>query len=84
VCVADLDILRGFELDVSQSYHNGPPVWSRHVGDSILASNIGYDNAAHIAHDALEKDLSLRDGALQGGLITADDFDRRVILSKMG
>ena len=50
---------------------------------TALAPVIGYDNAADIAHDAPEKDLSLRDAARQSGLITADDFDRHVIRPKM-
>ncbi len=39
---------------------------------------IGYDQASAIAHHAFEHDLSLRDAALELGVISAEDFDQVV------
>jgi len=43
-----------------------------------LSPVIGYDKAAQVAHHAMEHDLSLRDAALQLGVVSAEDFDRIV------
>ncbi len=45
---------------------------------TALSPVIGYDNAAKIAHDAHVKNISLREAALDSGLITAEDFDKAV------
>jgi fumarate hydratase class II len=56
---------------------------ARHVASSLmlvtaLAPRIGYDAAAKIAKTAYEKDLTLKDAALQSGLVTAEQFDELV------
>jgi fumarate hydratase class II len=44
---------------------------------------IGYDKAARIAHHALDHDLTLKEAALQLGLIDEQTFDRVVDPAKM-
>ena len=45
---------------------------------TALNSHIGYDNAAKIAKLAFDDGLSLKQAALDLGLVTAEDFDRWV------
>ncbi len=48
-----------------------------------LAPVIGYDKASQIAHHAMEKNLTLKDAALELGFVTAEEFDRIVDPKKM-
>jgi len=50
---------------------------------TALAPVIGYDKASKIAHHAHEKDLTLREAALELGYVNAADFDRIVDPKKM-
>ncbi len=50
---------------------------------TALSPLVGYDNAAKIAHLAHEQKISLRDAAVGGGFITAEEFDRAVDPRKM-
>ena len=50
---------------------------------TALNPHIGYDNAAKVAKKAYEENLSLKEAAIQLGLVTAMDFDRWVDPSKM-
>jgi len=50
---------------------------------TALSPLVGYDNAAEIAHRALAQKISLRDAAVGGGFITAEDFDSAVDPRKM-
>jgi fumarate hydratase class II len=43
---------------------------------TALNPYIGYDNAARIAKLALEKDLTLKEAALELGFLTGEEFDR--------
>ena len=59
-----------------------------HLNNSLMlvtALNpyIGYDNAAKVAKKAFDENLSLKEAAVQLGLVTAMDFDRWVDPSKM-
>lgn len=45
---------------------------------TALSPVIGYDNASRIAHHAFEKDLTLRQAALELGLISATAFDQAI------
>jgi len=45
---------------------------------TALSPVIGYDNASRIAHHALDRDLTLKQAALQLGLVTEKEFDRLV------
>ncbi len=55
----------------------------RNLRDSLmlvtaLNPHIGYDNAARIAKHALKKGISLRESAIELGLLTGEEFDRYV------
>jgi fumarate hydratase class II len=45
---------------------------------TALNPHIGYDNAAKIAKHALQKKISLRESAIELGLLTGEEFDRYV------
>ena len=56
---------------------------SQYVNESVmlvtaLSPVIGYDKASEIAHNAMEKDLTLRDAAVSSGAVSAEEFDRLV------
>ncbi len=60
----------------------------KYVGESLmlvtaLSPVIGYDKASAIAHHALNRNMTLRDAAVRGGFVSADDFDRIVDPKKM-
>ena len=72
--------IRGIELDRARI--------DRSVADSLmlvtaLSPAIGYDRAAAIAHDALERNLTLREAAIQSGHIGAEEFDRLIDPKKL-
>ena len=48
-----------------------------------LSPLLGYETAAKIAHTALERKISLREAAVGGGFISAEEFDRAVDPGKM-
>jgi fumarate hydratase class II len=50
---------------------------------TALSPVIGYDKAAHLAHYAMDLDLTLKEAALQLGYVTEEEFDRVVDPSKM-
>ena len=50
---------------------------------TALAPIIGYDKASHVAHVALENNLTLKESALKLGYISSDEFDRVVNPVKM-
>jgi fumarate hydratase class II len=50
---------------------------------TALTPVIGYEKAAEVAHYALHHDLTLKEAALQLGVITAAEFDRLVDPQKM-
>ena len=50
---------------------------------TALAPRIGYDNAAKIAKSAHAKGTTLREEAVGGGFVSADEFDRLVRPEKM-
>ena len=50
---------------------------------TALSPVIGYDNASKIAHHALEHDQTLKEAALELGLVSEAEFDRVVDPSKM-
>jgi len=58
------------------------------VGESLmlvtaLSPVIAYDKASAIAHYALDHNTTLRDAALKGGFVGAEEFDRIVDPKKM-
>jgi fumarate hydratase, class II len=50
---------------------------------TALAPLIGYDKASQIAHHAMDRDLTLREAALELGFVSAAEFDRVVDPAKM-
>ncbi len=50
---------------------------------TALSPVIGYDKAAHLAHFAMDHDLTLKEAALQLGYVTEAEFDRVVDPAKM-
>ena len=50
---------------------------------TALSPVIGYDKASAIAHHAMDKDLSLKQAALDLGSVSAEEFDRIVDPAKM-
>ena len=50
---------------------------------TALAPVIGYDKASEVAHHAAAHDLSLRDAALELGVVDEQTFDRVVDPTKM-
>jgi fumarate hydratase class II len=45
---------------------------------TALSPVIGYDKASAIAHKALDENTTLRDAAVNGGFVSAEEFDRVV------
>jgi fumarate hydratase class II len=61
---------------------------SAYVGRSLmlvtaLSPVIGYDQASKVAHHALEHDLSLKEAALDLGVVSSEEFDRIVDPAQM-
>ncbi len=50
---------------------------------TALSPHIGYDQAAQVAHTALEQNITLREAAIASGFISGEDFDRAVDPKKM-
>ncbi len=50
---------------------------------TALSPVIGYDKAAHIAHYAMDNDLTLKAAALKLGFVTEEEFNRVVDPAKM-
>jgi len=50
---------------------------------TALAPKIGYDNAAKVAKRAHQNGTTLKDEAVKGGFVTADEFDRLVRPERM-
>lgn len=50
---------------------------------TALAPVIGYDKATHIAHHAMEHDLTLKEATMQLGYVSAEEFDKIVDPAKM-
>jgi fumarate hydratase, class II len=50
---------------------------------TALTPLVGYDRASAIAHRALEQDTTLREAAVGGGFVSAEDFDRLVVPKQM-
>jgi fumarate hydratase class II len=64
------------------------PRIDQHVHNSLmlvtaLTPVIGYDKAAHIAHIAYERDISLRAACVELGYLSAEEFDARVRPERM-
>ncbi len=59
-----------------------------HLGNSLmlvtaLTPHIGYDNSSRIAKKALKEKITLRQAAIELGLVTGEEFDKWVVPEKM-
>ena len=50
---------------------------------TALSPIVGYDKASEIAHHAIDNDTTLKESALQLGIVTSEEFDLIVDPSKM-
>lgn len=50
---------------------------------TALNPHIGYDNAAKIAKDALKRNITLKEAAIDSGLLTIEQFDQWVVQKNM-
>ncbi len=50
---------------------------------TALSPHVGYDNASRIARHAHRTGRTLREAALELGVVTADEFDRWVVPARM-
>ena len=50
---------------------------------TALNPHIGYENAAKVAKNAHKKNISLKESALELGLVSAEDFDKFVVPENM-
>jgi len=72
--------IQGIKLDLNRI--------NKFVDESLmlvtaLSPIIGYDKASAIAHRALDQNTTLREAALSGGFISAEEFDRAMDPKKM-
>ena len=79
---------RSFNENCAIGIEPNSGVIEKHLTSSLMlvtALNqvIGYDQAAKVAKTAFEKDLTLKEAALELQVISADDFDRYVDPAKM-
>ena len=82
------DACHSFTDNAVSGIEANKPRIREHLNNSLmlvtaLNPHIGYDNAAKVAKKAYEENLSLKEAAIQLGLVTAMDFDRWVDPSKM-
>ena len=77
------DVMDSFNLNCVSGLRADREVIAAHLRDSLmlvtaLNPHIGYESAARIAKHAHAEGLTLRESALQLGLVSAEDFDRWV------
>ena len=82
------DAMTSFRIHCIVGLDANRDVIARHLGGSLmlvtaLAGVIGYDRAAKVAQLAQAKNLTLRDAALELGVVTAAEFDEHVRPEKM-
>lgn len=82
------DALAGFDRYCAQGIQPRGDRIAEHLAHSLmlvtaLVPHIGYDRAASIAKKALDDRTGLREAALALGGVTADDYDRWVVPTRM-
>jgi fumarate hydratase class II len=82
------DAMDSFDQNCVRGILPNKEVIARNVSNSLMlvtALNqvIGYDKAAKVAKTAYEKNMSLKETAIQLGYITAEEFDKHVRPEKM-
>lgn len=87
-CKLLADALRSFNDNCAVGIEPNKAIMGRNVANSLMlvtALNpvIGYDNAAKVAKKALHDGTSLKEAALELGLLSAEDFEKYVRLEQM-
>ncbi len=82
------DVMTSFTQNCLKGLKANKEKMQQHLENSLmlvtcLSPKIGYENAANIAKTAHQQGLTLREAALQSGLISAEDFDTLVDPAKM-
>ena len=82
------DACASFEKNCAVGIEANIPVIARHVENSLmlvtaLNTHIGYENAAKIAKKAHKEGTTLREAAIELGLVTNEQFDQWVVPKKM-
>jgi len=82
------DACESFNKNCAVGIEANIPVIARHVENSLmlvtaLNTHIGYENAAKIAKKAHKEGKTLREAAIELGLVTNEQFDQWVVPKKM-
>ena len=82
------DACESFNVNCAVGIQANIPVIKRHVENSLmlvtaLNTHIGYENAAKIAKKAHKEGTTLREAAIELGLVTNEQFDQWVVPGKM-
>lgn len=82
------DAARSFRVNCVEGINANRNNINAHLNHSLmlvtaLNPHIGYDNAAKIAKTAHEKNLTLKQAAIESGLLSEEEFDRWVDPQKM-
>lgn len=82
------DACESFNKNCAVGIEANIPVINRHVENSLmlvtaLNTHIGYENAAKIAKKAHKEGTTLREAAIELGLVTNEQFDQWVVPKKM-
>lgn len=73
-------LVEGLEADTAQMTHL---LTQSLMLVTALAPHIGYDAASQIAHTAHKRGITLKEAALESGLVTSEEYDRLVDPAKM-
>ena len=82
------DALAAFDRFCARGIEPNRPVIARHLAANLMLAtalnpHIGYDNAARIAKTAFIQNKTLREAALDLGLVSGEDFDAWVVPKNM-
>ncbi len=82
------DVMTSFEKNCVRGIQANKEKMAEHLSNSLmlvtcLSPKIGYENAAAIALDAHRRNITLRQAAIESGLINAADYDELVKPEKM-
>ena len=82
------DVMTSFEKNCVSGIRANKEKMAQNLSNSLmlvtcLSPKIGYENAARIALDAHRRNITLRQAALESGLIDANDYDTIVKPEKM-
>lgn len=82
------DACMSFNINCAKGMQPNLPVIKKHLENSLmlvtaLNNHIGYENAAKIAKKAHKENLTLKEAAIQLGLLTSEEFDKYVVPENM-